>query len=122
MNNTRIPRPEILTGVTSKVDSPNGKIFITINHDEEENIVEVILNCGKNGSDIMALANALGRMITFNLRLYSVMPSQARIEKIISELSGLGGTRSIEFGEDIVKSLPDAVEKTLAKHYGLQKK
>lgn len=64
----------------------------------------------------MAMADALGRMISFGLRLHSPVSQRERMREIVSELSGIGGSRSIGFGENRVRSLPDAVSKTLARH------
>lgn len=112
----RVPRPLVLTGVTYKSDSPSGKMYITINQNEKEDPFEVFINIGKSGSDLMALADALGRMISFVLRIYSPVPARERVREIVSELAGIGGARSIGFGENKVRSLPDAISKVLAKH------
>jgi len=71
---------------------------------------------GKVEDALMALADALGRMISFGLRLHSPVPARERVREIVSELSGIGGARSIGFGENRVRSLPDAIAKVLAKH------
>ncbi len=116
----RVPRPAMLTGTTYKSDSPSGKMYMTLNHDEKDDLFEVFINHGKSGSDLMALVDALGRMISFVLRIYSPVPARERIREIISELSGIGGSRSIGFGENKVRSLPDAVAKVLARHYSFR--
>ncbi len=112
----RVPRPVMLTGVTYKTDSPSGKMYITINQNEKEDPFEVFINIGKSGSDLMALADALGRMISFVLRIHSPVLARERVREIVSELTGIGGARSIGFGENRVRSLPDAIAKVLAKH------
>ncbi len=113
---SRVPRPLMLTGVTYKSDSPSGKMYITINQNEKDEPFEIFINNGKSGSDLMALADALGRMISFVLRIHSPVPARQRIREIVSELAGIGGARSIGFGENRVRSLPDAISKVLAKH------
>ncbi|HUD44437.1 MAG TPA: adenosylcobalamin-dependent ribonucleoside-diphosphate reductase [Patescibacteria group bacterium] len=112
----RVTRPMMLKGTTYKTDSPVGKTYITINHDEDNQPFEVFIHNGKTGSDLMAMADALARMISFVLRLYSPISKRERMRDMISELSGIGGARSIGFGENRVRSLPDAVAKTLARH------
>jgi ribonucleoside-diphosphate reductase alpha chain len=112
----RVPRPMMLTGVTYKSDSPSGRFYVTMNEDEKGNAFEVFINHGKSGSDLMALADALGRMISFVLRLHSPVPARERIREIISELTGIGGARTIGFGPNRVRSFPDAIAKILAKH------
>ncbi len=112
----RVPRPMVLNGTTYKADSPIGRMYVTINQDEDAQPFEVFINNGKSGSDVMAMADALGRMISFVLRIHSPVPQRERIREIVSELSGIGGARSVGFGENRVRSLPDAVAKVLAKH------
>ena len=117
---SRVPRPLVLTGVTYKSDSPSGKTYITINQNEKDEPFEVFINNGKSGSDLMALADAIGRMISFVLRIYSPVPPRERVREIVSELAGIGGSRSIGFGENRVRSLPDAISKVLAKHFNFR--
>ncbi|HVZ58815.1 MAG TPA: ribonucleoside-diphosphate reductase, adenosylcobalamin-dependent, partial [Patescibacteria group bacterium] len=112
----RVPRPMVLSGTTYKADSPIGRMYVTINHDENNQPFEVFINNGKSGSDVMAMADALGRMISFVLRLHSPVPQRERMREIVSELTGIGGARSVGFGENRVRSLPDAVAKVLARH------
>jgi len=112
----RVPRPMVLNGVTYKADSPTGKLYVTINNDEKGDMFEVFINHGKSGSDLMALADALGRMVSFVLRIHSPVPARERVREIVSELAGIGGSRSSGFGENRVRSLPDAISKVLARH------
>ncbi|HEX8931780.1 MAG TPA: LAGLIDADG family homing endonuclease, partial [Patescibacteria group bacterium] len=116
----RVQRPMMLTGVTYKADSPSGKVYVTLNEDEKGNAFEVFINHGKSGSDLMALADALGRMISFVLRIHSPVPSRERVREIVSELTGIGGAKSIGFGPNRVRSLPDAIAKVLANHSGFK--
>jgi ribonucleoside-diphosphate reductase alpha chain len=113
----RIQRPVMLTGTTYKADTPSGKMYVTVNHDHMNQPFEVFINNGKSGSDVMAMADALGRMISFVLRIHSPVPQRDRMREIVSELTGIGGARSVGFGENKVRSLPDAVAKLLARHY-----
>jgi ribonucleoside-diphosphate reductase alpha chain len=116
----RVQRPLMLTGVTYKAESPSGKVYVTMNEDEKGNAFEVFINHGKSGSDLMALADALGRMISFVLRIHSPVPSRERVREIVSELTGIGGAKSIGFGANRVRSLPDAIAKVLANHSGFR--
>jgi ribonucleoside-diphosphate reductase alpha chain len=112
----RVSRPLVLHGTTYKTESPTGKAYVNINNDEKGQPFEVFINNGKSGSDLMAMSDALGRMISFVLRIHSPVPQRERIREIVSELSGIGGARSVGFGENRVRSLPDAIAKVLAKH------
>ncbi|HEY6407651.1 MAG TPA: adenosylcobalamin-dependent ribonucleoside-diphosphate reductase, partial [Ktedonobacteraceae bacterium] len=52
-------RPAVVQGYTRQVSAPEGKVNVTINSDEHGPL-EVFVNVGKAGSDIAALAEALG--------------------------------------------------------------
>ena len=111
-----LPRPMMVEGVTYATDSPLGKTYVTVNHDQMKEPFEVFITNGKSGSDVAAMADALGRMISLVLRLNSPVPTRERMRKVIEELVGIGGARSVGFGENRVRSLPDAVAKVLARH------
>ena len=63
------------------------------------------------------MADALGRMISLNLRLSGHLSPRERIRQVVAQLIGIGGARSVGFGENKVRSLPDAVAKVLSKHF-----
>lgn len=112
------PRPMSLSGVTYKMETPVGHTYITINHDENKEPFEVFMTIGKVGSDVAAMADALGRMISLNLRLTDGLSPRERIKQVVAQMIGIGGARSIGFGKDRVRSLPDAIAKVLSMHYG----
>ncbi len=115
------PVPEMTHGYTRHISAPEGKVNITINSDENGPF-EVFVNVGKAGSDIAALAEALGRLISLNLRILSPLSQTDRIKVIAEQLRGIGGSRSVGFGMQQVRSLPDAVARALELHIdGLEK-
>jgi len=109
------PRPSVVHGYTRQVSSPEGKVNITINSDDQGPL-EVFINVGKAGSDIAALAEAMGRLISLNLRVLSPLSQTDRAQEIAEQLRGIGGSRSIGFGIQQVRSLPDAVARALEQH------
>jgi ribonucleoside-diphosphate reductase alpha chain len=109
------PRPAVVQGYTRQVNAPEGKINVTINSDEHGPL-EVFVNVGKAGSDIAALAEALGRLISLNLRILSPLSQTDRVKEIADQLRGIGGSRSVGFGMQQVRSLPDAVARALEQH------
>jgi ribonucleoside-diphosphate reductase alpha chain len=111
------PRPHSLTGTTYRTETPIGTAFITVNETERDPF-EVFVQVGKGGSDTMAVAEALGRLISLILRLPSPFSSQRRLEEIISQLSRIGGGQPTGFGSAKILSLPDAIARTLAEHIG----
>jgi ribonucleoside-diphosphate reductase alpha chain len=112
------PRPHSLTGATYRVGTPIGTAFITVNQTPEGEPFEVFLQVGKGGSDTMAVAEALGRLISLVLRMPSPLTAQRRLEEVISQLSRIGGAQPMGFGASKILSLPDAIARTLAEHIG----
>ncbi len=112
------PRPEVVSGYTRQVKAPEGTVNITLNSDQD-GLLEVFINVGKAGSDIAALAEALGRLISLALRLPSPMSQNERAKEIAGQLKNIGGSKFVGFGPNRVRSLPDAVAQALEKHLGL---
>ncbi|GER86403.1 intein-containing adenosylcobalamin-dependent ribonucleoside-diphosphate reductase [Dictyobacter vulcani] len=108
-------RPAVMQGYTRQVNAPEGKINITINSDDQGPF-EVFVNVGKAGSDIAALSEALGRLISINLQLLSPLSQTDRAQEITNQLRGIGGSRSVGFGAQQVRSLPDAVARAIELH------
>jgi ribonucleoside-diphosphate reductase alpha chain len=109
------PVPAVLHGYTRHISAPEGKVNITVNSDEQGPF-EVFVNVGRAGSDIAALAEALGRLISLNLRILSPLSQTDRVKVIAEQLRGIGGSRSVGFGTQQVRSLPDAVARALEMH------
>lgn len=106
-----------LSGNTYKVETPQGKAFITINNDDKGRPMEVFANVGKAGSDVAALSEALGRIISGWLR--SSLDPMRTVKEIVVQMIGIGGAKSVGFGPKKVGSIPDAVAKVLAEEYGV---
>lgn len=112
------PRPMVVHGSTYQVETPVGQAYITINTNGGNRPLEMFINVGKAGSDVTAMAEAMGRLISLMLRIASPIPAIDRAHKIAAELIGIGGARSLGFGENRVRSLPDAVAKVIDRHFG----
>jgi ribonucleoside-diphosphate reductase alpha chain len=111
----------VANGSTYRIDTPVGKAYITVNTNTLGEPLEVFINVGKPGADVYAMAEALGRTISMSLRFNTQLTPTDRVRRIIEELEGIGGSRTLGFGKNTVKSLPDAVAKVLAMHYSLHK-
>jgi ribonucleoside-diphosphate reductase alpha chain len=109
------PRPEVMSGYTRQVRAPEGTVNITLNSDID-GLFEVFVNVGKAGSDVSALAEALGRLISRFLQIDSPLTQDQRAAEIARQLSAIGGSTSIGFGPNRVRSLPDAVARALDLH------
>ncbi|MEJ2547370.1 MAG: vitamin B12-dependent ribonucleotide reductase [Gemmatimonadota bacterium] len=111
-------RPAILKGVTRKIDSPLGDMYVTINEDEEGRPFEVFVALGKAGGPAMADAEAIGRLISLALR------SGISLRSVHKQLRGISSDRAVGFGANKVLSSPDAiaqvVERYLEEKEGIQ--
>jgi ribonucleoside-diphosphate reductase alpha chain len=112
-------RPDMLTGSTYKIKTPFGPGYVTINHDENGEMFEVFVTCNRGGSDISADAEAIGRLVSLALRVPTAVPQEMVVNAIIDQLSGIGGASTTGFGANRVRSLADAVAKTLQEHLAL---
>lgn len=111
-NNVYKRRPQVLRGATYKINTPFGMAYITIN-DLNDIPAEIFLNVGKAGSDVFAMAEALGRVCSLFLRYGD---HGNKVELLIKHLKGIGGSGSVGFGANRVESIADAVAKALETH------
>jgi ribonucleoside-diphosphate reductase alpha chain len=102
-----------LPGRTYSIETPLGKAFITINENGSGQPFEVFINTSKAGSETAAVSEAIGRLISFILRLSSPVAPLERVREIVQQLTGIGGGRSLGFGPNRVRSLPDGVGQVL---------
>ncbi|MEK3786298.1 adenosylcobalamin-dependent ribonucleoside-diphosphate reductase [Paenibacillus sp. FSL K6-1230] len=105
-------RPQVLRGATYKINTPFGMAYITIN-DLNGIPAEIFLNVGKAGSDVFAMAEALGRVCSLFLRYGD---HGQKVELLVKHLKGIGGSGAIGFGVNRVESIADAVAKALETH------
>jgi ribonucleotide reductase alpha subunit len=107
------PRPRALTGKTLSVDTPVGKAFVTINENGGEQPFEAFINTAKAGSETAAVSEAIGRLISYILRMTSPVKQTDRMREIVRQLLGIGGGRSLGMGPNRVRSLPDGIGQVL---------
>lgn len=113
---TKKPRPRTLQGMTFNVDTPLGKAFVTVNANGGNQPFEVFVNTSKAGSDTAAVSEAIGRLISYILRLASPIAPIDRLREVVTQLTGIGGGRSLGFGPHRVRSLPDGVGQVLSEY------
>lgn len=107
------PRPRFLPGFTYSIETPLGKAFITINENGNSQPFEMFVNTAKAGSETAAVSEALGRLISYILRLVSPIEPSQRLREVVRQLAGIGGGRSLGFGSNRVRSLPDGLSQVL---------
>jgi ribonucleoside-diphosphate reductase alpha chain len=113
---TKKARPRALKGHTYSVETPLGKAFITVNENGGDQPFEVFINTSKAGSETAAVSEAIGRLVSYILRLASPIAPLERLNEVISQLTGIGGGRSLGFGPNRVRSLPDGVGQILGEY------
>ncbi|MFC5467291.1 adenosylcobalamin-dependent ribonucleoside-diphosphate reductase [Cohnella suwonensis] len=107
-------RPKILRGATYKYNTPFGMAYITVN-DIDGTPGEIFLNVGKAGSDVFAMAEALGRVCSLFLRYGD---HGDKVQLLVKHLKGIGGSGAVGFGPNRVESIADAVAQALEQHAG----
>jgi ribonucleoside-diphosphate reductase alpha chain len=110
------PRARKLTGTTYRVETPLGTAFVTINENGGDNPFEVFINTAKAGSETAAHSEAIGRLLSYILRMNSPIDPRKRVREIVRQLEGIGGGRSLGLGPNRVRSLPDGIAQVLAEY------
>ena len=102
-------RPVSVTGVTDRVRTGHGTMFVNITFDEEGHPFEVFATLGKSGSSDSAYLEAIARLSSMSLRA-GIDP-----EQIIDQLKGITDVPAWD-GGTLVRSAPDAVALALSRH------
>jgi len=110
---TKKPRPRRLKGYTYNINTPLGKTFVTVNENGGNHPFEIFISTAKAGSDTAAVSEAIGRLLSYILRLASPVSPRERLTEIVRQLAGIGGGRPLGFGPNRVRSLPDGVSQAL---------
>ncbi len=110
------PRAGILRGETHRVTTPLGHTYVTINENGHYHPFEVFIQTSKAGSDTAAVSEAIGRLISYILRLSSEIHPRDRMKEVVIQLGGIGGGRPLGFGSNRVLSLPDGVAQALTEY------
>ncbi len=102
-----------MKGYTYSVETPLGKAFVTVNENGGSQPFEVFVTSAKAGSETAAHSEAMGRLISYLLRISSPIEPRKRLKTIMDQLGGIGGGRSLGFGANRIRSLPDGIAKAL---------
>ncbi|MGQ4555227.1 adenosylcobalamin-dependent ribonucleoside-diphosphate reductase [Halobellus sp. GM3] len=97
------PRPDVLHGVTQRIDTGYGKLYVNINEDEHGQPFELFANIGNSGGFTASFTEALAKTVSTALRS-GVDPSE-----IASELQGIRSPKVAWDKGEQINSIPDAI-------------
>ena len=110
-NDVLVPRqrPQSIRGVTERVRTGHGNMYVTINFDESDAPFEVFGNLGKAGGCDSAQLEAISRLVSLALR------SGIEAKTVIDQIRGITCCPAWDEGT-MVRSGPDAVALALERH------
>ncbi|MDL0129952.1 adenosylcobalamin-dependent ribonucleoside-diphosphate reductase [Halobacterium salinarum] len=105
------PRPDLLHGVTQRVDTGYGKLYVTINENpERERPFELFANTGNSGGFTGSFTEALAKTISVALR------SGVDPDEIADKLQGIRSPKVAWDKGEQVNSIPDAFGTALRRY------
>ncbi|MBS4029647.1 MAG: adenosylcobalamin-dependent ribonucleoside-diphosphate reductase [Ignavibacteriales bacterium] len=102
-------RPKQTFGVTERINTGEGYLYVTINSDEN-GLCEVFTTIGKAGGNAAAQSEAISRLISLALRS-GIDPLE-----ITKQLKGISGPTPVWENGDKVLSTPDAIGKAMERY------
>ena len=99
-------RPGETQGVTKRIRTGEGSLYITINEDEH-GLCEVFTTIGKAGGNAAAQSEAISRLISLSLRS-GIDPND-----VVKQLKGISGPNPTWENGQLILSTPDAIGKAL---------
>ena len=101
------PRPEFMQGITKRIDTSCGALYVTINWDETGRPFEVFTSMGKAGGCAASQSEAIGRLVSLALR------SGIDPEQVVRQLRGISCHLPKGHGKKRISSCADAVAQAL---------
>jgi ribonucleoside-diphosphate reductase alpha chain len=101
------PRPEVIAGMTRKMPTGCGTLYVTVNMDERGHLFEVFTNMGKAGGCAASQAEGISRLISLALR------AGIKSEEIVKQLKGIRCPMMAWWKGDKILSCADAIAKAI---------
>ena len=102
-------RPPVIRGITERVRTGHGNMYVTINYDESDKPFEVFIAVGKAGGCDSAQLEGISRLATLALRA-GIDPTE-----VIKHLQGITCCPAWD-GGTLVRSAPDGLALVLGRH------
>ncbi|RLC76619.1 MAG: hypothetical protein DRI61_12990 [Chloroflexi bacterium] len=109
-------RPEELKGTTYKIKTGCGNLYVTVNIDDKQVAMECFCRLGKAGGCANSQTEAIGRLISYALRI------GGEIDEIVNNLIGINCHSPVMNGKKQVNSCSDAIAQVLQNVSGTKKK
>ncbi|MFC5366825.1 adenosylcobalamin-dependent ribonucleoside-diphosphate reductase [Salinirubrum litoreum] len=97
------PRPDVLHGVTQRIDTGYGKMYVNINEDDNGDAFELFATIGNSGGFTNSFTEALAKVISYALR------SGVDPREIADDLQGIRSPKVAWDKGEQINSIPDAI-------------
>jgi ribonucleoside-diphosphate reductase alpha chain len=108
------PRPSLTQGMTIKMKTGCGNLYVTINEDEK-GLCEVFTQMGKAGGCAASQSESVSRMVSLALR------SGIEVDAILKQLSGIRCPSPLWQNGEMILSCSDAIAKALRQYVEIRR-